>query len=208
MPTAIERARALANSAKEQRLSGEQDAAIETLRSALPLLDDELAAGNDAAAGELADIYGQIGGALREEDRLLEAAAAYDVGHGYEVRHGLPSTYNALNRLVTRILLDPDAVVDPAGLRRYEQLQWVDVPAELSRLREVLARRVPGDIWTVGDVALTDTLTGSDPGDALDRLATDPVQGVRETYRPIVERLASLDTPRRAQLEKMLSVLT
>jgi len=206
-PTAIERAQELAEQAEGQRRLGERIAALKSLRSALPSLEAELADGNDAAAAQLADIHGQIGGALREGDRLIEAAAAYDEGYGYEARYELSSTYNALNRVVTRILLCPQAMSNPAALGRYAQLPWLDVLAELTRLHDVVARRDQGDMWAVGDLALTAVLTGANPGDALDRLANEAGPYVRDAHRRIVARLAKLDTPRRAELERMLRIL-
>lgn len=203
----IDQARDLAARAKQQRQAGDQDAALGTLRSAVGPLEAELAGGNDGAAAALADVLGQIGGVLREKDELVEAAAAYDAGFGYEVGYALPSTYNALNRVVTRILLCPESLKDPEALRRHTQLPWIDVPAELARLHDVLAARDPRDEWTVGDLALTAALSGADIGDPLGRLAKQLEPSAREAYRPIVERLAGLDTPRRAELERLASAL-
>ena len=178
----IDQARELGGRAKEERRAGEQEAA-------------------------LADIIGQIGGTLREQDELLQAAAAYDEGYSYEARYALASTYNALNRLVTRILLCPNALADPEALRRHDQLPWIDVPAELARLRDATVARDQSDIWAVEDFALIAALTGTDPGDALDRLAGESDAFMREASRPIVERLAELDTPRRADLERLARAL-
>jgi hypothetical protein len=200
---AIEQARELGRLAKQQRQAGEQDAALETLRDAQRALEAELTGGNDAAAPALADTLGQIGGTLREQDELVAAASAYDAGYAVESQYALPSTYNALNRVVTRILLCPDSLADPEALRRYDELPWIDVGAEAARLHDVFAAREGGDQWTVGDAALTAALTGIDG--EVDQLALEP--SVRDSYRPIVERLARLDTPRRANLARLARAL-
>lgn len=205
--TAIQAARNVAARAKRQRRAGDQDAAVEMLRSTLGPLEADLASGDEAAAGELADVLGQIGGALREKDDLVEAAAAYDAGFGYEVRYALPNTYNALNRIVTRIFLCPDALANPDALRHHDELPWIDLRAETVRLHGVLSVRDDGDQWTVGDLALTAALSGIDLGDALERLANEVGPAVRGEYLPIVERLAGLDTPRRTDLERLAHAL-
>ena len=204
---AIELARQLTERAKGLRRAGDQDAALATLATARQALESELKDGDEAAAAALADVLGQIGGTLRERDALVEAATAYDTGYAYEERYALPTTYNALNRVVTRVLLCPEALAEPGALRRYASLPWLDLPAEAARLHERLAARGDGDGWALGDLALTGALTGAEPGGALDALATEVDPVVRETLRPIVERLAQLDTPRRADLERLARAL-
>jgi hypothetical protein len=202
---AIEQARELSRQAKQLRRAGDQDAALAMLEAAQRALEAELARGDEATAAALADTFGQIGGTLRERDALVEAAAAYDAGYAYEARYALPTTYNALNRVVTRVLLCPEALAEPEALRRYEQLPWIDVRAEAARLHERLAALEAVDVWALGDLVLTAALTGAELGNALDTLATDT--SVRAAYHPIVERLAQLDTPRRASLERLARVL-
>lgn len=203
---AIEQAQEGAARAKQLRRAGDQDSALRVLRSTLGPLEADLASGDQAAA-QLADTLGQIGGTLREQGQLIEAALAYDAGFEYEARYELPSTYNALNRVVTRVMICPEALSDPEALRSHDELPWIDVGAEAARVHDTLAARDDADEWEVGDLALSAALTGRELESALNRLANEVQPWVRESYRPIVDELAGLDTPRRADLERLASVL-
>lgn len=113
---------ALKASAKSARDDGEWEEAMSDLQEAVDLLLDHRARASPSApswlATELADTYGLIGGVEKrwglvvdgeEGRRHLEASVvAYDEGFGYE--RDLPlkdaNTYNRVNRLVGRVLLD------------------------------------------------------------------------------------------------------
>src|ERR1700722_9090825 len=114
---------ALKADAKSARDDGDWDGAMRDLQEAIDLILDHRAESRPALPSwlpsELADAYGLIGGVEKrrgleahgeERQRYLEASlAAYDEGFSYE--RDLPpndaNTYNRVNRLVGRVLLDP-----------------------------------------------------------------------------------------------------
>lgn len=71
-------------------------------------------------AVQLADFWGILGGVYRTQgdDHLSEAIKAYDEGNKYESskRFNILSSYNRVNRLVVRILKDPQLLSDPQPL--------------------------------------------------------------------------------------------
>lgn len=124
-------------------------------------------------ASELADVYGMLGGITRRQgldamdaeirDSLLrESFEYYDRGYSYErSSFGVSDSYNLVNRLVSRILLDPsvlaksttdDASSDPeaAMLRMLEEAQH-DVAQQIAESRNT-------DPWAHADQALLDLL--------------------------------------------------
>jgi hypothetical protein len=155
-----------------------------------------------------------LGGTRREQGDLVSAAAAYDDGSRIESRYRARSSYNALNRLVTRILLAPGALSDPGVLRPERRLEFVDVPGALAELQARLERDVvgirAGDMWAAGDLAVTAALNGDldVATDAVRRFAAcAPPPSGYSAYRRTLEALARLDTPRRAALERMAELL-
>src|SRR5436305_2619007 len=106
--------------AQQQRSQGDFKGALQTLQKAI-----------DQAGAELADLHGIMGGTKRQQGDLIAAASAYDIGFHLDERHHAASTYNALNRLVARILLEPRLLSDPDLLRDRKNLEFVDVRQEL-----------------------------------------------------------------------------
>src|SRR5437763_912232 len=109
----------------EQGRDGRFDAAVRTLHEAIAEQPD---------CDELAELYGMLGGTLREQGNLVDAIAAYDTGSGYEPPD---NTYNELNRLVTRILLQPGSLAGSEPPRVPGNVAPLDVTASLI---ELLAR--------------------------------------------------------------------
>jgi hypothetical protein len=209
MSDAMDAAHELKQHARREREQGAHMAAHAYLEQAIERLE---ASGDPAVTEELADIYGTLGGTLREKGELVAAAAAYDAGYGYEAD---TNTYNALNRLTTRILLEPASLTDPGALRRYGELEFVDVPQELGALRARLERDLAGpradDAWAAGDLALTAALTGD--ADALSfalaRFAVlEPPPRARDACGRVAGALAALDTPRRNLLTRLRDELS
>jgi hypothetical protein len=205
----MDRPHELKRQARREREQGAHASAQAHLEQAIGELE---ASGDPAVAEELADIYGTLGGTLREQGELVAAAAAYDAGYGYEAD---TSTYNALNRLAIRILLEPGALGDPDALRRHGELNFVDVPQELGALRARLERDLAGpradDVWAAGDLALVAALTGD--ADALSfalaRFAVlEPPPRVRDAYCRSADALAALDSPRRGLLRRLRDELS
>jgi hypothetical protein len=173
------------------RERGEYEAASATLREAIAE-----AQGHE----ELAELYGALGGTLRGHGQLVDAIQAYDAGSRYEPTD---NTYNELNRLVTRILLEPRSLTDREALLGHGDVAAVDVPGRLVELLARLRRRVEDtrdeDDWGLGDLALVSALTGDAAGTAaaLERLEqVPPPREVYAKYRDTFAALASLDTTR------------
>lgn len=217
----VEEGRQLKLQARSHRDAGDTAAAVRALRAGIDALEGTLrrigsgtqssgavstpADADEAAIGrELADLYGMLGGTLREQGDLRAAAAAYDRGFRVESdrRYGLRSTYNALNRLTTRLLLCPACLADPELLRREPAVEFLDLRQELVRLHEQLHRDVTGtrsgDFWAAGDLAVACALNGDEPGVgfAIEQFAgCSPPPGAAAAYHHSFEALARLNTP-------------
>ena len=182
---------------RDLRRHGEYEAAAALLHGAIARSDDRR---------ELADLYGMLGGTRRDQGNLVAAAAAYDTGATYE--SGQESTYNALNRLVTRIALDPDSLADaPQAVSSHPTLEAVDVPQGLADLQaKLIQNRRSGDdddFWIAGDLALTAALNGDVEveAEALERFHTlSPPAFAYTKYAETFALLAALDTHRQEAL--------
>ncbi|HEY5705913.1 MAG TPA: hypothetical protein VIS96_10100 [Terrimicrobiaceae bacterium] len=208
--------------AQTQRQRGQHNAAAGILQEGIDRLEGALTKVVSASepadsqeigiAAELADLYGILGGIRREQGELLSAAAAYDAGFRYESspRYRLVNSYNALNRVVTRLLLTPGSLSDPDTLRAKEGIEFVDVRQSLRELQAELRRQVNGvrskDFWAAGDLALTCALNGDDQEatDAFQKFTADlPPPAAYDAYSHLIGALAQLDTPRKGSLGKV-----
>lgn len=168
-------------------------------------------------AVRLADLYGVLGGTLRRAGEHRQAAAAYDRGFRLESdpRYAMRSTYNALNRLTTRILLCPGCLADPGLLRADGGLGYVNVADELAGLRLRLTGELAGaradDFWAAGDLSVTSALCGDDAGMERGRqefVRLSPPQSALAAYREGLAMLARLDTPRADLLRRAVLAWT
>lgn len=181
--------------ALRHRERGEFEAAAGILQEAIA---------DNPGARELAQLWGSLGGTRRAQGDLAGAIAAYDTGAGHE---SADDTYNAVNRLVTRVLVEPRWLTDPAA--RPADVPPVDVGRALAAVQARLQRIVdaaPGDLWSVGDLVLTSALLGDadTAAGALDRWrAAAPPVAVRSRYRDMLAALAALDTPRKSLLAQL-----
>jgi hypothetical protein len=111
--------------------------------------------------GFLAIVPYDCSGALREQGRLAEAANEYDEGYRIDQRYGIVSSYNALNRLLTRLLLRDSPSDRDSKLGRVRDR--LDIDGELHKVRTLLERLSesnPADYWASGDLAIVSALTG------------------------------------------------
>ena len=135
MSTVLERIRELKTQAKNRRDLKRYDAAEKLLTQAIEIAQRELDTANAAEwkatlASELADCHGLLGGVARrwalepdtDPDKRLEhlrdSVDAYDKGYDkFEANpeYGLANTYNALNRLLSRLLVDPGLLAANSG---------------------------------------------------------------------------------------------
>ena len=206
--------RDLKTKAKNRRDDGLFQQGVDFAQEAIALLERELADASSQewrsqVAAELADCYGIIGGiqrrwglALDGKERLLHLEAsrdAYEKGYGCEREEncGVVNSYNLVNRLVGRVLLDPAIELDE-DLRQAKDI----VKAQLVQKRK-------GDIWALADMALLRILLRE--ADAVSAWAAfrgaqppDYAYGsVLETLQP----LAELELPVRAELASSIELL-
>ncbi len=189
--------------ARQQRDQGDFKGAIRTLEEAI-----------DRAGTELADLHGMMGGTQRQQGDLTTAASAYDTGFHLDERYHAASSYNALNRLVTRVLLEPGSLMNPDLLRANQSLEFVDVCQSLSELQKQLERQVKGkrshDFWCAGDLIVAAALNSDSRGAAraVKRFdACSPPAFARDAYRNTLADLAQLETPRKEVLMKVEKLL-
>ena len=208
---AADEVRQLRADTKALRQAGAHEDAIAQLEQAIGRFRRAIEGRPDRAiAHALVEAYGMLGGTHRDRSDFRRSAAAYDAGFRYESdpHFDLQSSYNALNRLVSRVLLHPGALTDPDAHRTDTSLESVDVPRALTSLVTTLKAQTAGarkdDPWAAGDLALAAALSGSDADAqrALDHLAsTSPPAAVYQAYKQVFEMLARLDTPRQRQLQ-------
>jgi tetratricopeptide (TPR) repeat protein len=131
MDDLLDRVRALKAAAKTARDNKRWEEAIGYLQDAISLLKARMADPSSPRPSwlrsELSDAYGLIGGIEKrrgltldgqERQRHLEASlAAYDAGFEYEeeLQRNEENTYNRVNRLVGRVLLDPGVLEKGEG---------------------------------------------------------------------------------------------
>ncbi|MBI4001485.1 MAG: hypothetical protein HY348_06850 [Nitrospira defluvii] len=139
--------------AQLQRKAGKLDAAAETLMAGIRI-----------AAASLADLHGTLGGTFREQGRLAEATKEYDCGYRLEQRYGILSSYNALNRLLTRLMADAPEPVGATLGKRARNRDRVDIDEELRRVQEQLTAQLresdAAEFWVAGDLAVVAALNG------------------------------------------------
>ena len=189
--------------AQSQRKRGEFEDAVKTLQQAIV-----------RAGVELADLHGILGGTRKDQGDLVSAAAEYDEGFRIESHYGIASSYNALNRLILRIMLVPGSLTDPDRLRKEERLEFVNVRNELLQLQAQLERQIEeeraSDFWAAGDLLVSAALNGDIEMAtvAVQRfVACSPPKFAYSSYHKTIASLAQLDTPSRDYLEKVDALL-
>jgi hypothetical protein len=189
--TSIQRIRELKTEAKNRRDRGlrRYPRAVELLHDAIQLGKADLdaiepgkadPAGSSATevqaqlAVELADCHGLLGGVERRwalegpaEDRaahLLASISAYDDGCKLEAdeRHGIVNSYNRVNRLLVRLLLQPELLGSRGTVDLGGGTDPLDVREELAATATAIADQLAGprrgDHWAMADLALIQVL--------------------------------------------------
>lgn len=202
---------ALKASAKSARDDQDWDGAIGDLQEAISILSARKSPAPSPLpswlAAELADTYGLMGGIERRwgllpggqerERHLRDSVAAYDEGFAYE--KGLPpneaNTYNRVNRLVGRVLLNPD-VLEETGRADPDFL------GELGQAEEILIKQIESvrqkDPWAYCDLGTIRLLLGKPDAlltfKELDRLRPPAFvyESTLATLRPLYEVAADL----------------
>ena len=114
------------------------------------------------AIREIGDCLGAKGGTLRDWGKYDEAVKAYDDGwpieQEVEEKGGSPNSYCLVQRLVMRVLWEPDAY------KREEKILEVDVHEALKSSVNVVQKQMDGlrkgDPWAQADIALQLQLLG------------------------------------------------
>ena len=216
-----EEVRALKASAKSARADEDWEFAIDELDQAVELLVDQLpgATGRTRAelASELADSYGMIGGierrwglSLSDAERqrhLQDSVDAYDRGfsHEQDLDPNVASTYNRINRLVGRVLLNPHVLDDDDTTPDF--VEALDAAHDI--LVEQLRSARVKDPWGYCDLGLIRVLRGT--ADAvptyheLDRLR--PPKFVYESALATLEPLSEVASELRPDLPTVVAHL-
>lgn len=202
---------ALKASAKDARADGDWESAVGDLGEAIAILN-RLARHASTRVGshvdsELADCHGMIGGIQKgwalasdskdREEHLRASLVAYDQGFEYERKGDIldAPTYNRINRLSARVLLDAAALIGTSA-------DGVDVRMELFKAEDLLVEQLASvrqrDPWGYCDVAVVRLLLGEP--DALQTLReierlrppTFVYESTLATLRPLSNVAASL----------------
>jgi len=175
MATISDEIRNLKTQAKNRRDLRRYDRAASILTRAIALATPDLANSElrSQMAEELADCNGLLGGVQRrwaleaegEERRLhlMESIRAYDAAWEFESGdYGVVNSYGMLNRLVSRLLLNPDSLFAEGATEFGRDLRPLSMRAQLQeagqRIEAQLARLRRDDYWAMADLALVNVL--------------------------------------------------
>ncbi len=178
MSNVIEEARTLKSQAMNARDAGYHERAVSFIEKAEKVLRDAL---NELkknrqqgekpgrletdVANQLVHVLGSKGGIFRRKKKYKEAAKAYDAGYEEFERpgsgYGIVNSYNLVQRLVSRVLLNPGCV-DGEDLH----VEGLHVRAALAKAREEIQQQLKGkragDEYAAADLALVCLLLGDD----------------------------------------------
>jgi hypothetical protein len=182
MSDVLERVNELKTQAKNRRDLKRYDRAASLLKQAIELASTEFEATKTnlpdqraTLASELADCWGILGGVERRwaldpssdveqrTTRLQRSIRAYDEGYRYEadpLLSSAPKTYNRLNRLVVRLLLNPERLTANGNARDQEPGGMLNVRSELEAIAAQIMEQGIDSVWTAADLALLDVLLG------------------------------------------------
>ena len=184
------------------RDDGDYEDAIETLDEAEQRILSELGQFTATSEGpgryelslrkQLYTIRGSKGGVYRRWKHLPDAIASYDAG--YEVERSFEDSYNLTQRLVTRVMQDPQSVAGEGGI-----VAGVAVRDELRRAGETIrAQKRHDDEYAAADL-LTILLLLGDPGwrHALQEFLrrADTASYAREVTKKVFEEIAEYLEP-------------
>jgi hypothetical protein len=143
----------------------------------------------------------------KSREHLQRSIEAYDKGYKYENESSSSgtSTYNKLNRLLVRLLLDPKLLA-PAGGPRDKAM---NVRTELEEVGEQLSQHAADNVWFAADMALINVLLGRQ--DAVSAYAyferMKPPDFVRQSARDVLIPLAELNLLSSAGLRDAVNLL-
>jgi len=116
-------------------------------------------------ARELADCWGIRGGIYREEGKIREAIDAYDNGYQLEseTRYEIHSTYNTVNRLVLRLLTNPNLLKQDSSATSDSRLlkPLPELLADSARAIAAEWRNMTDPVWSLADMVLIKSILES-----------------------------------------------
>jgi hypothetical protein len=184
MVDVIESARTLKSRAMDARDDGDFEGAIKLLSQARGELESELRdlepkrADSNApgrfeqeVAAQLAHILGSMGGVYRRAKNYRASIASYDAGEKFEnpeAPYEIVNSYNLVQRLVSRVFLNPRAVDEPEVI-----VEGLPLAKALDSARREIERQLTGkrrhDEYAAADLAVVALLRGdADWRDKLD----------------------------------------
>lgn len=224
---ALDQIRHLKTQAKNRRDSGRFGRALGYLEKAAAVAKAHVGDPpqvNRDFAGELADVYGIMGGVTRRQglsaetdddraDALKLSVEYYDEGFKYEKpEYGVVNSYNLVNRLVGRILSDPSCLDDtlpedavPADESMEDMLR--DAQKQIAAQVDESRNRDP---WALADMALIEILLlpSATAGSAYGPLhRTSPPSYVYESALSTLRPLADTASDRRPELGRAVMEL-
>jgi tetratricopeptide (TPR) repeat protein len=189
---------------RSRRLRDSEDfeRAAEALQRAINLIEPQIktydlafkAAGGSASqdlrdlAAQLADCYGSMAGIRRRQGNLQEALEFYSKGRELEQTraYGINNTYNQVQWLILRVLLNPQLILD-------KNPSFMGEIADVLRIFDEQIRKNPDDPWVRSDKGLLQTVIGEEAlaqesWDEMD--AGNPIPSVYKSGLSVLETLA------------------
>ena len=131
----------------------------------------------------LSQTYGSLGGTCRDSGDMSEAIKKYDLGNDIETERRnnckAQDTYNMLQRLIVRLLVNPNLLEVDSEFR-----------AEIESVRSVIEKQIEGgrdDSWALADLAVSRFLCGATADKAVADLEHRKIEGsfYESTYTAI-----------------------
>jgi hypothetical protein len=227
----LQRVRELKTQAKNRRDLTRYDRAAALLKQAIGLASNEFETTTNlpdrraTLASELADCWGILGGVERRwaldpssdpaqrTAHLQQSIAAYDKGYRYEsdpLLSSAPKTYNRLNRLIVRLLLNPARLTANGNAADQELSGTLNVRSELEAIAAQIMEQGIDSVWTAADWALLYVLLGRQ--DAASAYANfekkDPPDFACQSALDVITPLAAANLPTAAELKNAERLLT
>jgi hypothetical protein len=217
----------LKTKAKNRRDLERYDRAAAFVQEAITLAKKELGTPEFRAkmASELADCYGLLGGIERRwalvadspekhvGEHLRKSVTAYDEAWSYESGdYGISSSYGMVNRLVSRVLADPNALKEGYVTDLGEAIEPLAVPVALEEAREKIeaSRRAESDYWAAADLALVQLLLGKgDPAGLYAKfIEKSPPDYAYKSTLDVLRPLSERDSAVKADLQEAVKLLS
>ena len=214
----------LKTKAKNRRDLGRFDRAAAFVQQAIVLARKDLAIPelSSRIASELADCYGLLGGIERRwalepnasqehrNDHLRESVRAYDEAWDLESGdYGVSSSYGMVNRLVSRILADPQALSSGHVTDLGQGIKPLEVRSGLEKARQTIESSKRSDYWAAADLALVKLLL--EVGDPAGLYAAfnekSPPGYAYNSALDVLRPLSEIDLPVKAALVEAVTLL-